>query len=227
MTNPASHQGGRDFLAMAHRMTTASNRRHDNQKKTRMTTDVQNTTAAGVTAHDWGRRHATRKDFALRRRRLHHPAGGAGAAARRVRARAKATLMAGLAGVLGGDDEGEQEGSLHHRWRRCARGARSRADWCFRTRTRRSILERLGDDAAFGCENLNVPREEIWQRVRESLDMVGTRRTSNSTGPPAHLSGGQRQRLALAGVLAMKPGLLLLGRTDRQPRSRRRGQGSA
>ena len=62
---------------------------------------------------------------------------------------------------------------------------------------------------AFGCENLNVPREEIWQRVRESLDMVGLGglELDRST---RHLSGGQRQRLALAGVLAMKPGLLLL-----------------
>ena len=54
-----------------------------------------------------------------------------------------------------------------------------------------------------------MPREEIWQRVRESLDLVGLGglELSRST---RHLSGGQRQRLALAGVLAMKPGLLLL-----------------
>ena len=76
-----------------------------------MTTDVQNTTAAGVTAHDWGWRHASRKDFALRHvdfdikpgeRVLLLGASGAG----------KSTLMSGLAGVLGGDDEGEQEGEL-------------------------------------------------------------------------------------------------------------------
>ena len=36
-----------------------------------------------------------------------------------------------------------------------------------------AILARVGDDVAFGCENLGVPREEIWPRVREALDAVG------------------------------------------------------
>ena len=77
-----------------------------------MTTDeVGTVVAAGVKTVDWGWRHASRKDFALRHvdfeikpgeRVLLLGASGAG----------KSTLMAGLAGVLGGDDEGEQEGSL-------------------------------------------------------------------------------------------------------------------
>ena len=66
---------------------------------------------AAVEASGWGWRHATRKDFALRavdftirpgERVLLLGASGAG----------KSTMMAGLAGVLGGDEEGEQEGSL-------------------------------------------------------------------------------------------------------------------
>ena len=117
-------------------------------------------------------------------------------------------MMAGLAGVLGGDEEGEQEGSLTIDGVD-AREARGRVGLVLQDPDSQIILERLGDDAAFGCENLNVPREEIWQRVRESLDLVGLGglELSRST---RHLSGGQRQRLALAGVLAMKPGLLLL-----------------
>ncbi|QHP52312.1 ABC transporter ATP-binding protein [Bifidobacterium breve] len=120
----------------------------------------------------------------------------------------KSTMMAGLAGVLGGDEEGEQEGSLTIDGVD-AREARGRVGLVLQDPDSQIILERLGDDAAFGCENLNVPREEIWQRVRESLDLVGLGglELSRST---RHLSGGQRQRLALAGVLAMKPGLLLL-----------------
>ena len=120
----------------------------------------------------------------------------------------KSTMMAGLAGVLGGDEEGEQEGSLTIDGVD-AREARGRVGLVLQDPDSQIILERLGDDAAFGCENLNVPREEIWQRVRESLDMVGLGglELGRST---RHLSGGQRQRLALAGVLAMKPGLLLL-----------------
>ncbi len=70
------------------------------------------------------------------------------------------------------------------------------------------ILARVGDDVAFGCENLGVARDEIWRRVRESLDAVGLDVPPDY--PTARLSGGQKQRLALAGVLAMRPGLLLL-----------------
>ena len=162
---------------------------------------------AAVEASGWGWRHATRKDFALRavdftirpgERVLLLGASGAG----------KSTMMAGLAGVLGGDEEGEQEGSLTIDGVD-AREARGRVGLVLQDPDSQIILERLGDDAAFGCENLNVPREEIWQRVRESLDMVGLGglELDRST---RHLSGGQRQRLALAGVLAMKPGLLLL-----------------
>jgi energy-coupling factor transporter ATP-binding protein EcfA2 len=66
----------------------------------------------------------------------------------------------------------------------------------------------VGDDVAFGCENLGVPREEIWPRVREALDDVGLDVPLDR--PTKALSGGQKQRLALAGALAMRPGLLLL-----------------
>jgi energy-coupling factor transporter ATP-binding protein EcfA2 len=69
-------------------------------------------------------------------------------------------------------------------------------------------MARVGDDVAFGCENLGVPRAEIWERVPAALDAVGL--TVPLSHPTAELSGGQKQRLALAGALAMRPGLLLL-----------------
>jgi energy-coupling factor transport system ATP-binding protein len=80
------------------------------------------------------------------------------------------------------------------------------------------VLSRLGDDVAFGAENLAVPRVEIWRRVHEALDDVGLRRAGDAEGagglpldhPTSALSGGQKQRLALAGILAMRPGLILL-----------------
>jgi energy-coupling factor transport system ATP-binding protein len=71
------------------------------------------------------------------------------------------------------------------------------------------VLSRLGDDVAFGAENLSVPREEIWKRVHEALDDVGLAHLSLDH-PTSALSGGQKQRLALAGILAMRPGLILL-----------------
>lgn len=163
--------------------------------------------AAGVVARDWGWRHASRKDFALRHvdftiqpgeRVLLLGASGAG----------KSTLMSGLAGVLGGDDEGELEGELLIDGVD-ARQARGRSGLVLQDPDAQTILERVGDDTAFGCENLNLPKDEIWSRVRSSLDIVGLgyMKLDRST---RRLSGGQRQRLALAGVLAMHPGLLLL-----------------
>ena len=71
-----------------------------------------------------------------------------------------------------------------------------------------TVLARCGDDVAFGLENLAVPREQIWPRVDEALRSVGFR--YGRAHPTSELSGGERQRLALAGVLAMRPGLLLL-----------------
>lgn len=72
-----------------------------------------------------------------------------------------------------------------------------------------TIFERLADNVAFGPENLGLSRPDITSRVKECLGQVGLEdlQWHRST---AHLSGGQAQRLALAGVLAMRPGLLLL-----------------
>lgn len=176
----------------------------DTNTSTSNTNDVK---PAGVVAHDWGWRHASRKDHALRHvdfeikpgeRVLLLGASGAG----------KSTLMAGLAGVLGGDDEGEQEGRLLVGGVD-ARSARGTSGLVLQDPDAQTILERVGDDVAFGCENLNLPKDEIWKRARAALDIVGLdyMRFDHST---RRLSGGQRQRLALAGVLAMHPGLLLL-----------------
>ncbi len=61
---------------------------------------------------------------------------------------------------------------------------------------------------AFGCEALGVPRDEIWSRVTSALDVVGLHVSLDAS--TAQLSGGQKQRLALAGILAMRPGIVML-----------------
>lgn len=64
------------------------------------------------------------------------------------------------------------------------------------------------DDVAFGLENQGLPREEIEQRVFEALEIVGM--TAYRKKEPARLSGGQKQRVALAGVIALRPRLMIL-----------------
>lgn len=119
----------------------------------------------------------------------------------------KSTLLHGLAGVLGGDDEGEAEGELRVGGRPAA-SMRGAAGLVLQDPDAQVVLARVGDDVAFGCENLGVPRQRIWPRVRDALDAVGLDVPLDR--PTKALSGGQKQRLALAGALAMQPGLLLL-----------------
>lgn len=64
------------------------------------------------------------------------------------------------------------------------------------------------DDVAFGPLNLNLPPEQVRDRVAEALARVGL--TGFEQRVPFHLSGGEKRRAALAGVLAMQPEILLL-----------------
>lgn len=64
------------------------------------------------------------------------------------------------------------------------------------------------EDVGFGPENLGVPTEEIWQRVEDSLRSVGMLEYREHS--PNKLSGGQKQRVAIAGVIAMEPGCIVM-----------------
>lgn len=161
---------------------------------------------AALEARSWGWRYATRRRWALCEVSLNIAPGervlllGASGAG-------KSTLLQAFTGVLGGADEGEELGELLVDGIPAAR-AHGRVGMVLQDPDAQTILARVGDDVAFGCENLGVAREEIWPRVEQALDAVGL-------GVPldrstAALSGGQKQRLALAGVLAMRPGAILL-----------------
>jgi len=162
---------------------------------------------AGVEARGWAFRHASRLAWAVDgldlsiapgERVLLLGSSGAG----------KSTLIQALAGVLGDTaDEGESRGSLLIDGMAPA-AVRGRAGLVLQDPDSQVILARVGDDVAFGCENLGVDRDEIWRRVAWALDAVGLDVALDH--PTSQLSGGQKQRLALAGVLAMHPGLLLL-----------------
>jgi energy-coupling factor transport system ATP-binding protein len=110
----------------------------------------------------------------------------------------KSTLLAALAGLLPADS-GESEGTVT---------VDGTAGIVFQDPQTQLVMARCGDDVAFGLENHAVPAAEIWPRVSDALDRVGF--PYPITRSTAALSGGEAQRLALAGVLALRPGLLLL-----------------
>ena len=172
---------------------------------------------AAVAARGWGWRHAGRTKPAVNALDLDIRPGervlllgpsGAG----------KSTLLHALAGVLGDStvddggtaagDDADESGSLLIDGE-SPRAHRGRAGLMQQDPETQVVLSRLGDDVAFGAENLSVPRDQIWARVHEALDDVGLGHFPLDH-PTSVLSGGQKQRLALAGILAMRPGLILL-----------------
>jgi energy-coupling factor transporter ATP-binding protein EcfA2 len=128
----------------------------------------------------------------------------------------KSTLLAGLAGLLdpvesGGDEEGELllDGEPARLARvKGVRSGQALTGLLLQDPQAQTVLARCGDDVAFGLENHAVPADQIWLRVEQALREVGF--PYGVAHPTAALSGGERQRLALAGVLALRPGLLLL-----------------
>ena len=161
---------------------------------------------ARVCARGWGWRHAGRKNAALSGVDL-DIAPGERVLVLGPSGSGKSTLMGGLAGLLGGAEEGEATGTLTVDGVAPAE-ARGRVGLLMQDPEAQVVLARVGDDVAFGMENLGAMREEIWPRVENSLEAVGLSvPLDHST---TELSGGQKQRLALASILAMGPGLLLL-----------------
>ncbi|WP_407423996.1 energy-coupling factor ABC transporter ATP-binding protein [Methanobrevibacter sp.] len=64
------------------------------------------------------------------------------------------------------------------------------------------------EDVAFGPMNLGLSYEEVEKRVNEALELVGMEKFKDKT--PHHLSGGQQKRVAIAGIIAMKPEIMIL-----------------
>ena len=120
----------------------------------------------------------------------------------------KSTLLHAIAGVLH-DDDGESAGGTITINGRAPAEARGTAGMMQQDPESSIVMATVGNDVAFGPENLRVPREEIWGRVTEALTAVGLNDLPLDH-PSSALSGGQKQRLGLAGILSMHPGAMIL-----------------
>ncbi len=85
---------------------------------------------------------------------------------------------------------------------------RQRVGMVFQNPDNQMVANIVEEDVAFAPENLGVPPMEIRQRVEEALSAVNM--TAFRNHAPHMLSGGQKQRIAIAGVLAMRPDILVL-----------------
>ncbi|BCJ29313.1 ABC transporter ATP-binding protein [Actinocatenispora sera] len=159
-------------------------------------------TTLAVRGFSW--RHAGRSAWAVRDVDLHVEPGervlllGASGAG-------KSTLLAGIAGLLP-TDTGESAGEILLDGR--PPGGTHRPGILFQDPETQLVMARSGDDVAFGLECRGVPPAAIWPRVDKTLRTVGFGYPRDRATDA--LSGGEKQRLALAGVLAPDPELLLL-----------------
>lgn len=70
--------------------------------------------------------------------------------------------------------------------------------------------ETIEKDIAFGPKNMGLSEEEVKERVKEAMDIVGLDYEAKKDKSPFEISGGQKRRVAIAGILAMKPDILIL-----------------
>ena len=84
---------------------------------------------------------------------------------------------------------------------------RSKIGMVFQNPDNQLVATIVEEDVAFGPENLGLPREEIRRRVSSSLALVGM--TEYARHAPHKLSGGQKQRVAIAGIISMKPQVIV------------------
>ena len=70
--------------------------------------------------------------------------------------------------------------------------------------------ETIEKDIAFGPKNMGLSEEEVTERVKEAMEIVGIDYEAKKDKSPFEISGGQKRRVAIAGILAMKPDILIL-----------------
>ncbi len=96
------------------------------------------------------------------------------------------------------------------RERKLRRRVRTTVGLAFQYPETQLFANTVAEDVAFGPRNLDLPDDEVDRRVREALERVGMDYAEVAQRSPFDLSGGQQRRVALAGILAMEPRVLVL-----------------
>ena len=120
----------------------------------------------------------------------------------------KSTLARLLNGLLEADEGKISVFGMDVSEGKNAQEIRKRVGIVFQNPDNQAVASIVEDDVAFGPENIGIEREEIGKRIEWALAAVGMEKFRRAT--PSRLSGGQKQRIAVAGVLAVKPEVLIL-----------------
>lgn len=90
------------------------------------------------------------------------------------------------------------------------RALRSQVGMVFQYPEYQLFADTVEKDVAFGPKNLGLSAEEVSSRVRQAIEMVGLDYEAVKDRAPFELSGGQKRRVAIAGIIAMRPKMLIL-----------------
>ena len=134
----------------------------------------------------------------------------------------KSTLARLICGLIDADKGRVLTWGLNPAEKGNASKVRRHAGIVFQNPDNQMVASIVEDDVAFGPENIGLSREEIGRRIEWALDAVGMTEYRHST--PTRLSGGQKQRIAVAGVLAIKPDVLILDESTAMLDPRGRGE---
>lgn len=122
----------------------------------------------------------------------------------------KSTLIQHLNGLIRPQEGSVRALGIDLSNKKDAAAVKAKVGVVFQYPERQLFAETVAQDVAFGPHNLGLPQDEVDRRVESSLSRVGLDLSTVGDKSPFELSGGQQRRVAFAGVLAMKPEVLVL-----------------